>query len=310
MNTGSVSNIGTTQNGSYTDTGLSANTTCYYKVSIVTPLGEGRLSKYVSAATRIPAFPLHLKVMALSSDSILLSWDAVPMANSYHVYRAENSSGQYNAISAATTRTSHIDTGLSADTTYYYKVTAMNGLVEGDMSELSLTSTLSNGERLDVGDTGPAGGILFYVDDTGFISGGVTYYYLEAAPADLGTYRWGGAENSYSSYFCGTETAIGTGAANTAALTVLDHGHEHPAARACKEYSYGGYDDWFLPSKDELNLMYTNLKRQGLGGFSDSWYWSSSELYSYSAWPQYFAAGSQHGSSKGNEHSVRAVRMF
>ncbi|MDR1786869.1 MAG: leucine-rich repeat protein [Treponema sp.] len=312
ISTGSVSNIGATPNdslssGSYTDTGLSANTTYYYKVSRVSAIGESRLSESVSAATKTPTVPVNLKTMALSSSRLLLSWDAVPTTNSYLVYRADSPEGTYETI-LQTARTSYIDIGLAADTPYYYKVSAMNGLVEGNLSEYISESTLQSGKRVDVGDTGPAGGILFYVDDTGFISGGVTYYYLEAAPADLpGTYQWGG-----SYYSCAAGTAVGEGAVNTKTLTAAGHGHEHPAARACEEYSYGGCDDWFLPSIDELNLMYTHLKQQGIGDFSNNQYWSSSVYDSDDGYALYwyFSYGSYNVAAKNSAYLVRAIRAF
>ncbi|MDR1788732.1 MAG: DUF1566 domain-containing protein, partial [Treponema sp.] len=99
------------------------------------------------------------------------------------------------------------------------------------------------------------------------------------------------------------------------------HDHETPsygsglhlAARACADYSVTNgttYDDWFLPSKDELNLMYTNLQAQGLGGFSNTYYWSSSESSSNNALGHYFDYGLQYGTAKINARSVRAVRAF
>ncbi|MDR1787527.1 MAG: DUF1566 domain-containing protein [Treponema sp.] len=165
-----------------------------------------------------------------------------------------------------------------------------------------------------LGDDGPAGGLIFYVAPYGFWNNGVECHYFEAAPADLegapgdleGAYAWGGSGTT-----CGvTGTAIGGGGYNTARLTVTGHNHLHPAAQACADYEAGGYDDWFLPSKDELALMYTNLKAQGLGGFSSTYYWSSSEYLSVNAWYQNFANGSQYGSAKFNTHSVRAARAF
>ncbi|MDR1787700.1 MAG: DUF1566 domain-containing protein, partial [Treponema sp.] len=164
------------------------------------------------------------------------------------------------------------------------------------------------------GGPGPAGGLIFYESTSGFSSNGVTCHYLEAAPTDLeGTYQWGGY-----GWYCNTGTAIGTGAANTAELATHDHGTPssgsglHLAARACADYSYGGYNDWFLPSIDELNLMYTNLKEQGLGGFSNNCDWSSSEYGAlYPAWSQGFYYGIQYNNlGKDNGYSVRAVRAF
>jgi hypothetical protein len=84
------------------------------------------------------------------------------------------------------------------------------------------------------------------------------------------------------------------------------------AAKVCAEYSLenGGvtYDDWFLPSKDELNLMYRNLKDQG--SFSTNDYWSSSEDGAYSAWSQNFYNGNQSNIARPNKIRVRPVRAF
>ncbi|MDR1787321.1 MAG: DUF1566 domain-containing protein [Treponema sp.] len=158
----------------------------------------------------------------------------------------------------------------------------------------------------------PAGRLIFYISTSGFSSGGGTCHYLEAAPADIeGSHKWGGDGTS-----CSTETGIGAGAANTTALAEHSHGTVsesdlHEAARACADYSDGGDDDWFLPSKDELNQMYTNLKVQGLGGFS-SFYWSSSQKDDdeNNAWHQQFGDGIQYPFDKKSPRSVRAVRAF
>ena len=82
-----------------------------------------------------------------------------------------------------------------------------------------------------------------------------------------------------------TGTAIGTGQANTTAI-ITQSGQQEVQHKLCDNLILSGYDDWFLPSKDELNLMYTNLKVAGLGGFADAWYWSSSEVNFPYAWFQ------------------------
>jgi hypothetical protein len=71
----------------------------------------------------------------------------------------------------------------------------------------------------------------------------------------------------------------------------------------------GGYNDWYLPSKSTLNLMYVNLKMQGFGGFASA-YWSSSESFFDSAWVQYFDTGEQGSVFKYITRHVRAVRAF
>jgi hypothetical protein len=106
------------------------------------------------------------------------------------------------------------------------------------------------------------------------------------------------------------ETAIGTGAQNTAYIVAAQGAGSTTAGQLCAGLSYGGYGDWFLPSKDESDLMYYNLRYIGLGGFADDYYWSSSEYDSINAWRQYFNGGSQHTLSKDLNYRVRAARAF
>jgi hypothetical protein len=77
---------------------------------------------------------------------------------------------------------------------------------------------------------------------------------------------------------------------------------------------FEGYNDWFLPSKDELDLMYKNLKAKGLGEFGNNVYWSSSEYTNKNAWEQNFSNGIQYdiyfSYGKAYPYSVRAVRAF
>jgi hypothetical protein len=69
------------------------------------------------------------------------------------------------------------------------------------------------------------------------------------------------------------------------------------------------YDDWYLPSKDELNQLYLN--RAAVGGFVAGYYWSSSEFNVILAWIQDFRAGLQSSGGKGStSYYVRPVRAF
>jgi hypothetical protein len=105
-----------------------------------------------------------------------------------------------------------------------------------------------------------------------------------------------------------TATAVGTGKRNTELL--IAQNQKYPAALICAAYRAGGFADWFLPGKDELDLMYKNLKTKGLGGFTDSWYWSSSELNGNYARLQNFDNGYQYSNYKDITDFVRAVRAF
>jgi hypothetical protein len=83
----------------------------------------------------------------------------------------------------------------------------------------------------------------------------------------------------------------------------------HPAAQYTRGLSISGFTDWYLPAKDELNLVWTNRSSLPSGETNDAvTYWSSSEISSVSAWRQDFSSGSQSTSGKGNSSRVRAVR--
>ena len=86
----------------------------------------------------------------------------------------------------------------------------------------------------------------------------------------------------------GTSTDFGTGAANTIKIVAEceDIGY---AAKICSNLVLGGYSDWFLPSHDELKIMYEFLKLQGYGNFANVSYWSSSEGWGF--WSPTWAYG-------------------
>jgi hypothetical protein len=165
-----------------------------------------------------------------------------------------------------------------------------------------------------IGDTGPAGGLIFY--DKGNNSDG--WRYLEASSQDAGTAEWGARGYDLS----GTDTKVGAGKHNTDVIMyyMRNSGEIGKAAQVARQYTQGGYTDWFLPSKDELHLIYTNLRLKLLGDFSMDWYWASSQSNNSGAWCQQFSDGTQtsesstalyyHPGRKDMTHSVRAIRQF
>jgi hypothetical protein len=160
------------------------------------------------------------------------------------------------------------------------------------------TSEPSEPTLYSIGDTGPAGGKVFYVTDGGAQG-------LEAAPADSVSSIWG----CFGEEIGGTSTGVGSGAANTDAIiggctTETDS----TAAEVARMYELNGLTDWFLPSKDELNLLY--LQKDVVGGFTSGIYWSSSQASAVGAWVQSFGGFGQIDDDKGFPNGVRAVRAF
>ncbi|MCL2792030.1 MAG: DUF1566 domain-containing protein [Spirochaetaceae bacterium] len=186
-----------------------------------------------------------------------------------------------------------------------------------------------------IGDTGPGGGIIFYVadgqggrplgfdvqgwgvpNDTGYFST-YTAHYLEAAPANSGTFQWAASgfliPDLSQSQADQTDWAIGRGRMNTA--IIINHGNTHtttyttPAASACAALTTGGQTNWFLPSKDELNLLWLN--RSAVVDLPNGGYWSSSQGFIGVAWTQFFSNNfSQTAGSKTGTSLVRAIRAF
>jgi uncharacterized caspase-like protein len=153
-----------------------------------------------------------------------------------------------------------------------------------------------------IGDRGPAGGIVFY-DKEQYTDG---WRYMEAAPSDLKKAQWG----LYGEDVAGSKTGIGSGKQNTELIVAAlsRKGETGKAAQLCRAYTLNGFNDWFLPSEDELNELYKN--RASVGNMRTGIYWSSSQCYGFNAWYQRFSDGFQYDYGKNNANSVRAVRVF
>jgi hypothetical protein len=186
---------------------------------------------------------------------------------------------------------------LNSNSTYYvraYAITENNIASYGN--EISFTT-------LSVGQSGPGGGIVFY--DKGNNNDG--WQFLECSPTDesIGI-EWGCNNLNIS----GTQLSVGSGETNTS-LIVAGCNQINFAAKLCDNLTLNSQNDWFLPSVNELNLMYKNLHLNGQGNFNNMTveYWSSSETSSNGAW-RFFGPGLASNSGKLSLHYVRAVRAF
>ena len=197
-------------------------------------------------------------------------------------------------------------TGLTGGTTYYVRAYATSSAGTGYGEQIYFTTT-------GIGSS-YGSGIVFYIlqpGDPGYIAGET--HGLIAAASDQSTgIVW---SKNNTTIIGTTSTALGTGLANTNAI-VAQSGSGTCASSICKAYNGGGKSDWYLPSLNELNLMYNNIGQgaaspyTNIGGFADFVYWSSSEANSLEAWYQSFVTSVSIYSGKQSTLPVRAVRSF
>jgi len=181
--------------------------------------------------------------------------------------------------------------------------------------------TCAQGGLCVVGNTGPGGGIVFYVHDA---TATAPWRYLEAAPN-----TWSGGVEDPSAKWCSvvdneapllstgdtsavhTLTTIGSGFSNT---RMMIGSCSFGAANMAASYNGGGKSDWFLPSKAELNELYA--QRVIVGGFipdappTRSPYHSSSENNANADLVKEFATGFDGTGDKNANYYVRPVRAF
>ncbi len=154
------------------------------------------------------------------------------------------------------------------------------------------------------------GGVIAYIyqpGDSGYVKGRVGGIIAAAKDQSHGI-MWAMEDYQTTALPGSTRTGLGSGRSNTDKIIAQNgRGSTYAAglARACRN---GGYSDWFLPSKDELNKLY--VIRAAIGGFADANYWSSSMCDGSSAWDQFFYGGFQNTFSKNTISRVRAVRYF
>ncbi len=158
-----------------------------------------------------------------------------------------------------------------------------------------------------VGDTGPAGGTVFY--DKGVYSNG--WRYLEVAPYDQNagaTTVWGSSGSAVGT----TNSAIGTGKPNTDMIVAaVGTPLNTYAAGLCASLTLNGFSDWFLPSSGELEqLKSTQIVGAGAAVGTET-YWSSTEMdYSYAYKVDMALVGTTSTDIKSSGYKVRAIRQF
>ena len=177
------------------------------------------------------------------------------------------------------------------------------------------TLTCAQGGVCVVGNTGPGGGIVFYVHEA---TAAAPWRYLEAAPN-----TWSGGLADPFMKWCSvvdneapllstgdtstvhTLTTIGSGFSNT---RMMLHSCTYGAANMAASYNGGGKSDWFLPSKAELSELYS--AKATVGGFQESFYWTSFEASAGNAYYKHFQNGDENFRAKSENNYVRPIRAF
>ncbi len=191
---------------------------------------------------------------------------------------------------------SSVMTGLFPATSYYCRsyVTTSDGTTYGNtFSFKTVVSKLYIGMQYK-------GGILFYLNPNK-VGGG-----LIVISDDLSSsYVWGCVGVKVSS---ATNTGVGSGIPNTEAI--VNACSAQSAAKLCDDLVYGTYSDWYLPSMDELRIMYNNIKVSDLEKFSSAYYWSSNQKDANTAYRYGFLGGNDGEADKSTMQYVRAIRKF
>ena len=246
------------------------------------------------------------------------------------IYSTDSNFGTYSTSStqsnvAAGTHAITL-TSLSSLTNYYAKAFITNKAGTSYGSVVSFTTT---SPPKAVGDV-YQGGRIFYIfqsNDPGYVAN-ETHGLIAATVDQSSGIRWNNGSNITTG---ATGTAIGTGLSNTNTIITIQGAGSY-AAKICADYTVTvgqvTYDDWYLPSIDELNRMYANIgvgiparassdPMYNIGGFAinhPTAYFSSSETGPGNAWYTFFENGTfypgGYNSEKTTLSNVRAIRTF
>jgi hypothetical protein len=237
----------------------------------------------------------------IASATPTFTWSKVNGATKYEV-RVYSGSTQVLKKTGVTKASWKSTTSLPKNVDLTWKVRAGKASATGAWSaSLSFKVALAIGDAYQGGKTA----YIFKPGDPGYVDGQT--HGLIAALADRPT----GLQWYNGSYVAtgATGIALGTGSLNTDTIIAVQGSPQASyAAGWARAYKGGGYTDWYLPSKDELNKLFLNQVK--IGGFGPHYYWSSSEVDAGTAWTQAFDLSHQYAYAKNSESYVRAVRVF
>jgi hypothetical protein len=287
--------------------------------------GTGALSFAITSAGTASGCSITSETITVSSFGTCKVTATKALDTNYFVVNSVET-----VITFAKADTITVTTTLSANSVTYNEAPAaitttqtVTGLVNSETATVASTYTANSceyGGSCAIGDVAPGGGYVFYVSATtinvatGISTGGI---YLATAPQ-----TWsGGSIDPNASFGCGstniagTSDSVGSGAENTRLINA-GCATAGIASRLAADSSAEGFTDWFIPSIDELTLIYNNLKVNSLSNLQSWNYWSSTQGTT-SAYGKYwwFGSGAVSGqtdknNSAGSNMYVRPIRAF
>ena len=266
----------------------------------------------------------------MNGSSEPLYWPAAPNGDSFEI--GFTSSENWRFVSSCMVLNDQ-ETNSSTDNSVLIDWSecaySTDAALAGQVDRLTLETSVNPNPGyfpLEVGDVGPAGGVIFYVNLNGFNCGTDlldpdTCYFLEAAPK-----TWSGGSIDLSGAWCsnegaisGTLASIGSGRSNTEIIKVGCSGTT--IATLISDLSFGGEDDWFIPSEYEAEEFYTQRAlftgsyqlSGGIGNTDPARYLTSTQSMEFSSsdfmYLKWFNGTAEAGYKPG-AFSVRPIRAF
>jgi hypothetical protein len=296
-----------TTTGQLSGTPTSTQSATNYTITATNAAGSATQTFTLTVTVGTPAFSLSSTAETRVATTAITGYTITSTGAPITSYSYEGTLPSGLAFSTSTGRITGTPTETRTATTY----TIIGASASGETA----TATYRLRVTGDIGDTGPGGGNIFYYLAAGFSCGptrAATCKYLEAAPPALGlasfdsdtvratNTRWANTTyqatlvNNATSPETATATAIGWGYRNTRAI-ILQGNTDTATSAAALADSYtvtvSGvvYDDWFLPSADELDQMCKWVRGNatscsgtvnsgtGAAGFAADRYWSSTQ---------------------------------
>ena len=312
--------------GTYTSTisGLSSSTSYYAKSFIINKAGTsyGAVISFTTptvvptkvAVTRASVGRTYGAIFTTQPQVTIQTASGSTVTNSSETVTASISSGgaligtkSVNAVNGVATFT---NLGLKGMNGTAYTITyTVSGLT-------TATESVTPTGSWSLGNTGPGGGKIFYVNTSGFACGPTlseTCYYLEVAPALANSAKdWSVSANRTSSAGA-SGTVIGSGYQNT--MAIINQGNSNSAAAYAQEYRGGSLSDWYLGTRLELYQIYVNRATiftgtEVINTEFPGEYWTSTEANASQAYSYRIYDNQGPWPNSKTSNSVRPIRSF